>query len=150
MKDKISALMDDELELDGYEYLLTAAKAEGELHECWSTYHMIGDVIRGTALMQHDFKHKLMQKLEEEPTVLAPVKVQTASRKPVFMSIAASMAAVMFVGWMVLQQMHQNPESVTVEIAQNIPSEYLLAHQSSVPNNAAYFVQPASYSEGSR
>ena len=52
----------------------------------------------------------------------------------------------MFVGWMVVQQQGQagvevNPQ----EIAQNLPSEYLLAHQASAASSAAYYIQPAAY-----
>ena len=39
---------------------------------CWSTYHLIGDVMRGNALLKPDFNERLMQKLESEPVVLAP------------------------------------------------------------------------------
>jgi len=151
MKDKISALMDDEIELDGYEYLLSAAKSEGELNECWSTYHLIGDVMRGSPVLSIELKAKLMARLDDEPTVLAPQLKKVFYKKPALMSVAASVAAVMFVGWMVLhQQVGAGVNQPSVEIAQNIPSEYLLAHQSAAPGNAAYFIQPASFTESEK
>lgn len=151
MKDKISAMMDDELELDGYEYLLSAAKSDGELNECWSTYHLIGDVMRGNPTFNSDVKEKLMARLDAEPTVLAPKASKVFYKKPALMSVAASVAAVMFVGWMVLhQQVGSNANPPAVEMAQNIPAEYLLAHQSAAPGNTAYFIQPAAYTEGSK
>ena len=145
MKDQISALMDDEFDVEGSGHLLTAVQAGGELAECWSTYHLIGDAMRGQAFLQSDFKHRLMERLDSEPTVLSP---RAGKKSPVLWSMAASVAAVMFVGWMVMQQQTQNAADVApLEIAQNVPSEYLLAHQASSANSAAYYIQPAAFSE---
>ena len=72
MKDQISALMDGELALNSSEHIFTAIKAGGEMASCWSTYHLIGDVKRGNALLKPDFNERLMQKQESERDVLAP------------------------------------------------------------------------------
>ncbi|HYD33447.1 MAG TPA: sigma-E factor negative regulatory protein [Methylophilaceae bacterium] len=155
MKEQISALMDDELSTDGLDHLFTAVKSDDKLGECWTTYHLIGDVMRGNPLMKPDFKERLMQKLEAEPAVLAPRNI-TRERRPMVWSVAASAAAVLFVGWVVLQQQApENSNTSGVEIAQaqpatqghNIPSEYLQAHQAVAPSSSSYFVQPAAYSE---
>jgi sigma-E factor negative regulatory protein RseA len=96
-----------------------------------------------------------MHKLEAEPTVLSPRKTIKSSRISPAWSVAASVAAVMFVGWMVMQQQVQNNSGLsTVEVAKadiekNIPTEYLLAHQSYAPSNSAY-IQPAAYSESNK
>jgi len=150
MKEQISALMDDELSTDGLDHLFTATKGDGALGECWSTYHLIGDVMRGNPVMPPDFKQRLMQKIASEPAVLAPRNVRR-ERRPMMWSVAASAAAVMFVGWVVLQQ--QAPENANVpvvEIAQNLPSEYLQAHQAVAPSSSSYFIQPAAYSENAQ
>lgn len=150
MKDQISALMDDEFDVEGSTHLLTAVQAGGELAECWSTYHLIGDAMRGQAFLQSDLKHRLLQRLDHEPTVLAPAS-GAGKRSPMLWSVAASVAAVMFVGWMVVQQQTQNAADVApIEIAQSIPSEYLLAHQASSANSAAYYIQPAAFSESNK
>ena len=142
MKDQISALMDDEFDVAGSDHLLTAVKAGGELAECWSTYHLIGDAMRGEHFLRSDLKHRLMQRLESEPTVLAPAQKSVKS-SPKLWSVAASVAAVMFVGWMVMQQQTQNAIDVApMEIAQNIPAEYLLAHQAYSPRNSLLGVAP--------
>ena len=161
MKDKISALMDDELVAEHSGHLLTAVKAGGEASECWTTYHLIGDVMRGHPLFKPDFQQKLMQKLESEPTVLAPRGKKTFVKSSATWSVAASVAAVMFVGWMVLQQqVHSRHDAAPIsmakvdtapiEVAQNVPSEYLLAHQALASNSAAYYIQPAAYSESTK
>lgn len=147
MKDQISALMDGELALNSSEHIYTALKAGGEAKECWSTYHLIGDIMRGTALMKADFQQHLMQKLDAEPTVLAPRARKPYAKSPALWSAAASVSAVMFVGWMVLQQQSQTGVAVNPqEVAQSLPAEYLLAHQASAASSAAYYIQPATYS----
>jgi len=151
MKDQISALMDDELAPDATEHLITSVKTGGESAECWAIYHLIGDTMRGNPIFRADFHLRLMQLLDAEPTALAPKGLFNKSlvKTPIVWSVAASVAAVAFVGWTVLQQQVQNGNDATpIEIAQNLPSEYLLAHQASAPSGAAYYIQPATYTEG--
>ncbi len=156
MKDQISALVDDEISLQDAEYLYTALKAEGESRECWMTYHMIGDAMRGSLIFRTDLRNRIMQQLDQEPSVLAPrasktAAVQVAKKSPVLWSVAASVAAVMFVGMIVLQQQPQTAdELMPMEIAQNIPAEYLQAHQSLAPSSAAYYIQSAAFTESSK
>lgn len=151
MKDQISALMDDELAPESSEHLFTAVKSGGEASECWATYHLIGDVMRGSPLLKPDFHQQLMKKLDDEPAILAPRSKRVLMKSSALWSVAASVAAVMFVGWMVLQQQVESThDAASVDIAQNVPSEYLLAHQALAPNSAAYYIQPAAYSESTK
>jgi sigma-E factor negative regulatory protein RseA len=145
MKEKISALMDGDLAIEDAEYLMTAMKAKGEAAEAWSTYHLIGDVLRDDSVMRSDLTSHIMKEIAKQPVVLAP-KVSLLTKRPVLWSIAASAAGIFFVGWMVLHQQIEDGLA-PVEIAQNVPSEYLLAHQSMSPTNSAYFIQPASYTQ---
>jgi sigma-E factor negative regulatory protein RseA len=157
MKDQLSALIDGELDIQDSAHLITSAKSGGELKNCWAQYHLIGDAMRGDVNINHDFSNRVMAALEAEPTVLASNQAATtpyASKKPVykqstrFWSVAASVAAVMFVGTMVFQQQFSQPEALSpVEIAQSVPTEYLQAHQAAAPTGAAYYIQTASYSE---
>lgn len=152
MKDQISALVDDEISLHDANYLYTALKAGGESRECWMTYHLIGDAMRESPVFKSDLRDRIMQQLESEAAILAPktslsASVRIAKKSPVLWSVAASMAAVMFVGMIVLQQ-PQNAEAIMpMEIAQNLPAEYLQAHQSQAPSSAAYYIQSAAFSE---
>jgi sigma-E factor negative regulatory protein RseA len=141
MKDQISALIDDEISLHDAEYLYTALKAEGESRECWMTYQLIGDAMRGSPVFKQDLRSRIMQQLDSEPAVLAPPN-----------KIAASVAAVMFVGLIVLQQQQpqQAEDIMPMEIAQNLPAEYLQAHQSLAPSSAAYYIQSAAFSESAK
>jgi sigma-E factor negative regulatory protein RseA len=160
MKNQLSALIDGELEIDSADHLIASAKAGGELKQCWVHYHLIGDAMRGEMNTNHSLSHRVMSALEAEPTVLAPNRLQEslpeeASAVPAIYlaatnsrlwSIAASVAAVMFVGVMVLQ-LNQTEELMPVEIAQSVPTEYLQAHQAAAPNSAAFYIQTASYTE---
>ena len=160
MKDDISALMDDEMDTDASEHLFKALKADHKLAECWSTYHMIGDAIRGDLPLRQDFHQRLMQKLEAEPTVLAPRNHRKPHPPSFWMTAVASVAAVMFVGWMVLQQQVKSPvnDLATATVAQNSVSpesvnSYLVAHQSTFAGSgmqAAYYVRPAAMVENGR
>ena len=156
MKDQLSALMDGEFDTESSEHLITSVKSGGELKSCWTHYHLIGDAMRGEVYMSHDFSHRVMNALEAEPTLLVPngqnqaqiTSKQSAYKTPKFWSVAASVAAVMFVGVMVLQQQINQPEALApVEIAQSVPTEYLQAHQAAAPSNAAYYIQAANYTE---
>ncbi len=68
-----------------------------------------------------------------------------------YWSIAASVAAVMFVGVMVLQlQLSGSEKMIPVEIAQggtNETMEYLQAHQEAAPSGSAYYIQNASFKD---
>jgi sigma-E factor negative regulatory protein RseA len=100
LKEKISALIDNNLALDDVEYLMKAMKANQDLASSWSTYHLIGDVLRGNDLLRHDVTANVMREIAKQPTVLAPkasLNKKLNDNKPVVWSIAASVAAVFFV-----------------------------------------------------
>lgn len=153
MKKQLSALMDGDLGIDESLPLLHALKSKDDVKVAWKHYHMIGDAMRGDLDMPHDFSSKVMQALDAEPTVLAVNKQMATAeaerrkrKSPMFWSIAASAAAVMFVGMMVFETQLNNAEDLTpIEIAQSLPIEYLQAHQSLAPSGASYYIQSASF-----
>ena len=157
MKDQLSALIDGEFDINAAEHLITSAKTGGELKSCWAHYHLIGDAMRGNVQMHHDFSRRVMTALDDERTVLATNQSKTLlvsgnlsryKKSTKLWSLAASVAAVMFVGVMVFQQQFSQPESLSpVEIAQSVPTEYLQAHQAAAPTSAAYYIQSASFAE---
>jgi sigma-E factor negative regulatory protein RseA len=177
MKNQLSALIDGELDIESSQHLITSAKSGGELKTTWAAYHLIGDAMRGDAPLRQDFTSRVMMAIESEPIVLVPKALtknesdvdnitpittkKSALKTSGFWSIAASVAAVMFVGVMVLQQqVSYSPEQIVmvktekvepndalapIEIAQSIPTEYLQAHQAAAPTGAAYYIQDASF-----
>ena len=167
MKNQLSALIDGEFDATSVEHLITSAKSGGELKQCWTHYHLIGDVMRGESHMRQDFSARLMIELEKEPIIFRPnssanithndstsigaqsrlssLQAKYAKNSKAW-SVAASVAAVMFVGVMVLQ-INQPEQLAPMEIAQSVPMEYLQAHQAAAPNASAYYIQNASFSE---
>jgi len=157
MKEQLSALIDGEIDIENASYLLLGAKSDGELKQVWVTYHLIGDVMRGDTMHRASMADRVMDVLVHEPTVLAPQSARehnaplTAKRvysRSMIWSVAASVAAVMFVGMMLLQHnaLDQNTGS-PIQIADALPAEYLVAHQIYAPNSAAYYIQNAAYNE---
>lgn len=162
MNEEISALMDDEIVVEDAAHLIASMQSSKQVTEAWSHYHLIGDAMRGTAAFSPDFKQSLMQKIELEPTVLAPHLTHGKPKKgeelktklSATWSIAASFAAVMVVGWLAMQQQIQSGNKVpSIEIAradaaeQAVHAEYLMAHRASAPSVSSYYIQSASYSE---
>ncbi len=156
MNEQISALIDDEIAAEDAAHLIISIQSDSQAAEAWSQYHLIGDAMRATATLSPGFKQNLMQKIELEATVLSPnaaltnrdSELKQKSKIPATWSIAASFAAVMVVGWVVMHQQTQSGnESASVEVAQSIPTEYLMAHQASAPSASSYYIQTVNYSE---
>jgi sigma-E factor negative regulatory protein RseA len=161
MSEQISALMDEEIAVDDAAHLISSMQSSKQAAEAWSQYNLIGDVMRGNQLLSKDFKQNLMLKLDQEPTILAPKSAQVKAdqlavakdRIPAKWSIAASVAAVMVVGWMAMQQVQTGNEVPAIEMAQaevveqKIPDEYMAAHQSSAPSATSCYIQSVSYAE---
>jgi sigma-E factor negative regulatory protein RseA len=162
MNEQISALIDNEIDAADAAHLIAAIQSSSTSAAAWSQYHLIGDAMRGADALSADFKYHLMQRIELEPTVLAPrpqldgsAESLTRSRRlPAAWSIAASFAAVMVVGWIALQQQtHTDTLLTTTAVAQSnaveatIPAEYLTAHHATAPSGSAYYIQSVSYSD---
>lgn len=161
MSEQISALMDEEIAVDDAAHLISSMQSSKQAAEAWSQYNLIGDVMRGNQLLSKDFKQNLMLKLDQEPTILAPKSAQVKAGQvaaakdsiPAKWSIAASVAAVMVVGWMAMQQVQTGNEVPAIEMAQAevidqaIPDAYMAAHQSSAPSATSYYIQSVSYAE---
>jgi sigma-E factor negative regulatory protein RseA len=154
MKEQLSALIDGEFDIDNAEHLLLVARSDGELKHSWVSYHLIGDVMRGDHIHYGEMTNRIMDRLEDEPTVIAPSSAQfnqdqvkkSFLKRPVIWSVAASVAAVFFVGLMLLQNQKVDQNNIQpIEIAESVPTEYLTAHQTFAPNGAAYYIQNASY-----
>lgn len=177
MNEQISALLDDEISIDEAGHIIVAVESQKAASLAWQQYLLIGDAMRGDAILSADFKQNLMQKLDTEPTVLAPSMRNTASTQSQDVlanqvqktelssqwAIAASFAAVMVVSYMALQVINSTQDVTlrtasfndnSVQVAQsvvqspeNLPIEYLTAHQVASPSASNYYIQTTSYSE---
>lgn len=139
MKDRISALMDGELdERDAGDTIDTLGR-EREALEAWRTYHLISDAMQ----MSH--------RLAAEPGLAA---VRRVARPPLrfALPLAASVAAVALVGWMAFAPQPQTtPAPAPVVAAAKPPvivplssaaNDYLLAHQAFSPRVAFQGMAP--------
>jgi sigma-E factor negative regulatory protein RseA len=114
MNEHISALIDNEIELDDANYAINSLHSNQQANEAWANYHLIGDIMRGENPISAGFKHRLMEKIDQEPTVLSPNATskptvtsttnQVINKKiPAVWAIAASLAGVIAVSWALLQ-----------------------------------------------
>jgi sigma-E factor negative regulatory protein RseA len=130
MNERISALMDGELEDQAADELIPVLARERDALETWRVYHLISDALR-----------------ENQPLPRAPV-VRLQPRRRIALPIAASLAAVTLVGWLALSppQDPAAPQAVVAEAPRapakpqvlRVPlpsatSDYLLAHQGFSP-----------------
>ena len=161
MSEKISALMDGELEALEQRGPYAELAREGDALEAWRTYHLVGDALRDTPLLSSGFSARLAAKLAVEPTVLAPARPQVGARvRWRAMSVAASFAAVALVGWMwfapqgglqrspeVALAPAKPPAAVAEAPVPKVPlpsaaGDYLLAHQGYSPRGNLQGVAP--------
>jgi sigma-E factor negative regulatory protein RseA len=159
MKNKISELMDGELFEDEAESLLAQIKNGSDVQKDWEIYHLIGDVLRQPEYISRNMSARVHDRLQDEPTVLAP-RIRAVKQKMLTfaLSAAASLAAVGVVAWMSLQI---NPEmapqlamqqralrSASVQIRPDT-NDYLVAHQEFSPstdiNGGATYIRTVSY-----
>jgi len=102
MKERLSALIDGELESGELQAYLARIKADAELRGAWNTYHLIGDALRGN--ISQDLTTLVVARLRDEPTILAPRRISPAFRRMGWYvaSAAAGLAAVTLVVWTAL------------------------------------------------
>jgi sigma-E factor negative regulatory protein RseA len=157
--DRISALMDGELDDKEAQSTVMRLKTDAALRGRWDEFHVVRDAMRGEPLLSADFGAKLSRRLADEPTVLAPYRKTSKIRRVTTyaMSAAASLSAAAFVAWVALSpnapstpvpggpiaatpngalqpvgNAAQQPEIVPYDRNMN---GYLLAHEAAAPGN---------------
>ena len=153
MTENLSAWMDGELSGDEARPLPPQLKRDAGLRSDWDCYHLIGDALRG--VHGQDLCAKICARLDAEPTVLAPQRRNVAAKlRWRTLQVAASIAAVVFVGWMVLPGREQATPQIAAAptpVAEPVPvavaagegaQDYLLAHQRYSPSNAMQGIAP--------
>ena len=149
MKERLSELMDGELDDKSAAAVIQALGNDHEAVRAWRTYQLISDAMRESRLLSVDFAARFSERLAAEPTVLAPralpAQLMAQSKRWYALSAAASLAAVAMVGWMAFgPQLQVSPASVPVAQVQPEPkpdilplpstaNDYLLAHQGFSP-----------------
>src|SRR4030067_1018083 len=103
MKQQISALMDGELLEDEAEPLLDKLKHNPAAHSEWQTYHLISDALRQPDHLHSNISSAMRERLQAEPTVLAPQR-RTGRKVQIYaLSAAASIMALAMVAWLSVQ-----------------------------------------------
>ena len=97
MREKLSALVDGELPSSDLHTHLVQLRTDLELRGTWSTYHLIGDALRGH--FGPEIVDRVVERLRDEPTVVAPRSAPFKRLSWYAMSAAAGFAAVAFVVW---------------------------------------------------
>jgi len=147
MKDRISQLMDGELDDRAAAELIGRIGRGDEALETWRLYHLVSDSMRESRALSAGFSARLAERLAAEPTVLAPQRARSESRTWFALSAAASLAAVALVGWLAFAPQQgaapQLARTATPQVeAQAAPApamapsaanDYLLAHQGFSP-----------------
>ena len=151
MKETLSAWMDSELSEQQAGSLLPQLKRDAALRRNWDCYHLIGDALRGVQGL--DLCPGICARLDAEPTVLAPQRRNKPEKlRWAALSLAASVAAVAFVGWMALSGTQQDVVQLAsvpaaevqpvAVVSGEVVNDYLLAHQRYSPSNAMQGVAP--------
>ena len=91
MDERLSSLIDGELDEHELDPHLARLKRGGEARRNWDTYHLIGDALRGH--LGNDLVPGVVQRLAQEPTVLAPRQMRAQGSMSAFLVRAPSVAA---------------------------------------------------------
>ena len=114
MREKLSALVDGELRSSDFDTHLHRLRTDRELCIAWSIYHLIGDVLRGH--VGPEITDRVVARLRDEPTVLAPPIAPFRRLSRYAMSAAAGIAAVALVVW-TASPMWETPELAASSVA---------------------------------
>jgi sigma-E factor negative regulatory protein RseA len=144
--DRLSALMDSELDTQEARLEIRRLKDHEELCTAWETFHLIGDVLRGDRqMLSTDFAARLRARLTEEATVMAPGRWRLPQPVVYGLSAAASLCAIAVIAWFVLPFGGGVAPAGQVALAAPAAgriSEYLIAHQEFSPSSALQGLAP--------
>jgi negative regulator of sigma E activity len=116
MKNKISELMDGELDAVDTDEVISALKKRNDWLSEWEAYHVISDALRQPAAsLSIDVTKRVSDRLVSEPILLAPRSLlQLRKRKLISLSAAASFA-ILVSGWLMMQTTNTQQETLVAE-----------------------------------
>lgn len=124
MNEKLSALMDGELDHDQARTVIKSLGSDDVSRDHWDLYHVIGESLRGD-YVGHARSHKgstdaIFAALTLEPTVLAPlmIKQPVERRTRIALAMAASVVTISAVGVVAMKQ--QNGQVAPVQLVQQV------------------------------
>jgi len=111
MRERISALMDDEGTESELDQDIIRMQKDSVLRRTWDTYHLIGDALRGD--VAPGLCARVSERLAAEPTVLAPQRRRVDARvAQIGLSAAAGVAGIALVAWLALPQLQSESRQV--------------------------------------
>lgn len=125
MKEKLSSLLDGDVEPAHAGPVFEVLRQDGELRRQWDAYCVIGDALRGERDHQPDFAARVMAELDAEPTLLVPPPkpARSLAGRPM-MAIAASVMGVVAVGVVAFTMYPRTPDSIPVAgVVASAPAE---------------------------
>lgn len=163
--EKVSALMDGELDARETDLELARLKRDPEARAAWDTCHLIGAAMRRERAVSTSLARRVSERLAQEPTVLAPRARRAPPVATYALSAAASVAVIGVAGWMAVSGQSSSqpgaaPETATAAAAPavsppTIPAtvlastprddrtnEYLMVHQEYSPSTAIQGLAP--------
>lgn len=142
MKPELSALLDGQLDSHEARGVLADLGHNESLRVAWSDYQLIGDVLRREGSLTRDVTARVLDRLADEPVVLAPQARRQPTWQRSIMALAASLAGVAVVGWLAFVPQEHDPLPPPLARAEQRPAkvelasaatgemrEYLAAHQ---------------------
>ncbi|MCB1959586.1 MAG: anti-sigma 24 factor [Rhodocyclaceae bacterium] len=136
MNERISALFDGQADGQAQDAIVDALNQAPDQRDRWRRYCLIGDALRDEPALDIDMTAAVMERLEHEPTVLAPVTRTVAPDARGMwqrvLPLAASVMGVAVVGWLALQVDTQKSGGQAPQIAAQ-PATQLATAQAPVP-----------------
>lgn len=132
MKNKVSELMDGELNNQDAKKIFAELKNEEALHRDWGIYHLIGDTLRQSPNLTTDVTQRVNERLTSEPVLLVPAfpkkhtrpthssspstetNKSSNSRIKVFAFATAASFFAMISTWLVMDHVYQQSHPVMV------------------------------------
>lgn len=146
MKQRLSDLMDGELDSVRSDAAWKSLSSDAELRDCWRTYHLIGDCMRGEVVTDSVARSaptdKIMARLANEPTVLLRGRKAAhnvvSGKTRIALAMAASVATLSVVGILASRQEALPPALVAQK--QSAPATAQVAAAARLPNVNDYLV----------
>src|SRR5512140_905504 len=130
MKQHISVLMDGELFDDEAEAVFDNLKRKPEGHAEWQIYHLIGDALRQPDHVHADISAALRERLQAEPTVLAPHARASHRARWFAVSAVASVMALAVVAWLSAKVAPETAPQIAMQQPGNVRPASLVAQRS--------------------
>jgi sigma-E factor negative regulatory protein RseA len=138
MKEKLSALMDGELDVAEIDGLLAEMKRDASLSKDWYDWHQLSDDMQEHPLLSPQFMTRFSARLAAEPTVVAPQRLKRSSVMKKLLVPLTAAASIAFVGVAAWQSKTTfNSEPAAMVAVQNVKTldkkppairAYLAAH----------------------